>query len=74
MASKPAGLELLLGMGPPKGSSMPGGDGDGDEMGEDVGAPDELLVGAGQEVMSAMHNRDPDQFAMALKSFIDMAR
>lgn len=35
-------------------------------------APDELLVGAADDVLQAQHARDPEAFAAALKAFVQM--
>jgi hypothetical protein len=71
------GIELLLGMGPPKGMPRSSPKGNLDEL--DTGDPtedgpvDELLIGAADEVMSALDSHDPEAFATALKSFVTMA-
>jgi len=55
-------------------------DGDSEDMPEDENMfdkdeevePDELLVGAAHDVMSAFHSRDPEGVAAALKAFVSM--
>lgn len=52
------------------------GDDDGDENmfdQQDQDHPDELLVGAAHDVISALHARDAEAVAVALKSFVEMA-
>ncbi len=48
---------------------------DDENMFEDQaeGEPDELLVGAAHDIISALHSRDAEAVAVALKSFIEMS-
>ena len=85
-AAKGGGLKdlgLLMSLGkPPKanpvtglGSGAPDGDGADEENAFDQDkqdAPDDMLVGAAHDVMSSLRARDPESFAVAMKSFVSM--
>lgn len=62
--------------GDPAEEAQTAGDDDGDENMFDQHEedhPDELLVGAAHDVISALHARDAEAVAVALKSFVEMA-
>ena len=60
-----------------RGSPAPaieGGDPEAEEnmFDKDEAPPDEMLVGAAHDIMTAFHSRDPEGVAAALKAFVTM--